>query len=207
MQLILASGSPRRQQMLRDLSLDFEVDIPRIIEKRLRGEPADIYVKRLALDKARTVSEKRGLFGRSSLDWCVLAADTVVIQDRQVFEKPKNHADAVRMLKKLSGRTHDVLTGYCWLGAFRGKCREVLASVRTKVTFAPRNSEFWEWYVSTGEPMDKAGAYAAQGIGVSFIEKVSGSYANVVGLPLSQAIDTFEKNFGASVHECFRKAR
>lgn len=206
MRFILASGSPRRQQMLSDLHLSFDVEVPRVIEKRLRGEPADHYVRRLAAEKARAVAEKNNLFGRSSLEWAVLAADTVVVHDKVVYEKPKDPADAVRMLKKLSGRTHDVLTGYCWLGAHLGKCREVVASVRTKVTFARRPSEFWSWYVSTGEPMDKAGAYAAQGIGVSFIEKVSGSYANVVGLPLAQVIDSFERAFGARFDEYLGKS-
>lgn len=206
MQMILASGSPRRQQMLKDLRAEFEVHVPDILEKRLRGEPADHYVKRLAREKATAVAVKRGLMNRDSLDWCVLAADTVVVRDRMIFEKPENAADAVRMLKKLSGRTHDVITGFCWLGAFRGKHREICSSVRTHVSFADRCNEFWEWYVSTGEPMDKAGAYAAQGIGMSFIEKVNGSYANVVGLPMSHVLDAFEKCFGARLHECVRKS-
>lgn len=206
MQMILASGSPRRRQMIKDLQADFEIQVPDILEKRLRGEPADHYVKRLAREKAAAVADKRGLSGRESLDWCVLAADTVVVRDRMIFEKPKDPIDAVRMLKKLSGRTHDVITGFCWVGGYRGRLREVSSSVRTRVSFADRCGEFWEWYVSTGEPMDKAGAYAAQGIGMSFIEKVNGSYANVVGLPMSHVLDAFEKCFGVRLHECVKKS-
>jgi septum formation protein len=208
MELILASASPRRQQMLRDLGVRFRIESPDIDEKRLRGEPGAHYARRLASEKAdcvaaRAVSSAEGTKG----DWAVLAADTVVIHRGQVLGKPVDAADAQRMLNALSGRTHDVVTAYCWLGYSAGETLSAVNHVRTRVTFAEMPRAFWRWYVATGEPMDKAGAYAAQGIGMSFIERVSGSYSNVVGLPLSCVLESFEKLFGGSLRERCGPAR
>lgn len=200
MEFILASASPRRQQMLRDLGVSFKIQSPDINETRLRGEPALNFVQRLAREKAEQVVNKVGKT-ESSGDWCVLAADTIVVYGKLVLGKPENEDDAVKMLKKLSGRTHEVLTAYSWIGVKGGKARTAVGYVRTKVTFADHPADFWKWYVSTGEPMDKAGAYAAQGIGMSFIEKVSGSYSNVVGLPLSHVLAAFKKAFGGDLRE------
>lgn len=200
MELILASASPRRQQMLRDLGIVFKIQSPNIDETRLRGEPASNFVLRLASEKAESVVRKLRK-SESQNDWAVLAADTTVVYGKHVLNKPRDEDDAVKMLKKLSGRTHDVITAYCWIGVRAGKARSVASHVRTKVTFADMPSDFWKWYVSTGEPMDKAGAYAAQGIGMSFIERVSGSYSNVVGLPLSHVLASFKKSFGGDLRE------
>ncbi|MBI3557596.1 MAG: septum formation protein Maf [Deltaproteobacteria bacterium] len=200
MDLILASASPRRQQMLRDLGVSFKIHSPDIDEGRLRGEPASVYVSRLAREKAECIVAKTRKTPESG-DWAVLAADTVVIYEKLVLGKPNDVEDAVRMLRRLSGRTHEVVTAFYWSGARGGKVRAAAGHARTKVTFADMPVEFWKWYVSTGEPMDKAGAYAAQGIGMSFIERVSGSYANVVGLPLSQVLASFRKIFDGDLRE------
>ena len=200
MDLILASASPRRQQMLRDLGVAFKIQSPDIKEVRLRGEPASVFVSRLAREKAECIVVKARKTAESS-DWAILAADTVVVYGTLVLGKPESTEDAVRMLRKLSGRTHEVLTAFHWSGAQGGRLRSASGTARTKVTFADMPADFWKWYVSTGEPMDKAGAYAAQGIGMSFIERVSGSYANVVGLPLSQVLASFRKTFGGELRE------
>ncbi|MEW6056358.1 MAG: Maf family protein [Bdellovibrionota bacterium] len=203
MELVLASGSPRRRQMLESLGIAFSVKSSNINEARLRGEPAHHFVQRLAREKAESVvSQKRS----SSSDWIVLAADTVVVYGTLVLGKPSNQGEALKMLTKLSGRTHEVVTGYCWMGTRESKLRVLCGHVRTRVTFADMPTDFWKWYVSTGEPMDKAGAYAAQGIGLSFIEKVSGSYSNVIGLPLPQVLKAFTKTFGGNLYECCKKS-
>lgn len=200
MELILASGSPRRRQMFSDLGLSFKVVNPDIDETRLRGEPALNFVQRMAIEKAESVVNKLRKEAQSG-DWAVIAADTIVVYGKLVLGKPIDASDAVKMLRKLSGRTHEVFTAYSWIGAVDGKAKTVSGYARTKVTFADLPAEFWKWYVSTGEPMDKAGAYAAQGIGTSFIERVSGSYSNVVGLPLSHVLHSFKKHFGGELRE------
>jgi septum formation protein len=193
--------------MLRDLGAPLEVIKPDVPEVRGRGETPRGYVKRLAREKAAAVQMREGL-DETGKPWCILAADTTVVRGSRLLEKPKNEADARRMLGALNGRTHEVLTGFCWLG-IKGK-RIVIANkvISTKVKFSKRPSSFWRWYVNTGEPMDKAGAYAAQGIGLSFVESYTGSYANVVGLPLPEVLDCFEETFGSSALKeafpCFR---
>lgn len=187
--------------MLGDLGLKFQVSAPEIDEKRLRGEPAREYVQRLAFQKATSVFDRKTKNGIPSHGLVVLAADTTVVHGSVVLNKPESPEEALKMLRKLSGRTHEVLTGFCWKGVVRGKDAVAVRVVSTKVTFAEHGTEFWKWYVSTGEPMDKAGAYGAQGLGMSFIEKVSGSYSNVIGLPLPQVIETYEKTFKGSLRE------
>ena len=208
MRLILASGSPRRHQMLRDLGVPFEVCLPDVDEGRLRGEPAARYAQRLAEKKATAAAEKLGLKDGSAIgeDWALLAADTIVVHGTLVLGKPSSAADATAMLRKLSGRTHEVITAFCWLGRKDEKSRIATSLVRTNVRFASMSPSFWSWYVSTGESMDKAGAYAAQGIGMSFIERVSGSYSNVVGLPLPQVLKAFSRTFGGELRELCGKA-
>lgn len=190
--------------MLRDLGLSFEIQAPDVEETRLRGESAPVFAQRLAIKKAESVAHARR--AAVSADWAVLAADTVVIYGDLVLGKPGSADEAVRMLRKLSGRTHVVLTAYHWLGSRSGKLRSGGRRIRTRVTFAEMSPEFCRWYVSTGEPMDKAGAYAAQGIGMSFIKRVNGSYSNVVGLPLSEVLESFKKFFGGDLREYCTKS-
>ena len=195
-QLILASASPRRQELLRNAGIQFEVCPAHIPEERLRGEPPEQYVKRLAREKARAVWEKafnaevakerkgEGLTAKDAKErkgLLVLGADTTVVADEHVLEKPKDAADAARMLRLLSGRTHQVMTGVCLVG-------EGIEDVRcetTQVTFSRLSERNIADYIATGEPMDKAGAYAIQGIASRWIGRIEGDYFNVVGLPVA----------------------
>ncbi|MGD0579900.1 MAG: Maf family protein [Bryobacteraceae bacterium] len=171
--LVLASQSPRRSELLRQAGLQFIVRIPGVAESRLPGEPPEHYVCRLAVDKARAAAVDPAEF--------VLAADTVVVADGEVLEKPVSVDDAAHMLRRLSGRPHTVLTGVCVLHA--GVERAAVEA--TQVVFTPMTDEEVLAYAASGEPMDKAGAYAIQGRASKFIERVEGCYFNVVGLPVS----------------------
>jgi len=170
--LVLASASPRRAEILASLGIPFEVDPPRIDETIRRGESARRAAGRLAAEKAEEVARRRP--GR----W-VLAADTLVLLDGRILGKPRDRAEAARMLRFLSAREHRVVTGVRLRRDGRG-LGEVSESRVRIARLAP--SEI-RWYVATGEPEDKAGAYAVQGLGSRFIESVAGSYTNVMGLP------------------------
>jgi len=171
--LVLASQSPRRSELLRQAGLGFVVRIPGVVETRLPGEPPADYVRRLAIEKARAAA--------AASDEFVLAADTVVVADGEVLEKPQSADDAARMLRRLSGRPHVVLTGVCVLH----DGREHAAVESTRVFFTPMTEHEVLAYAACGEPMDKAGAYAIQGRASKFIERIEGCYFNVVGLPVS----------------------
>jgi septum formation protein len=166
------------------MGLVFETRISDVPEQRGEDEPVEVYVERLALEKAEAVAA-------ADPDAVVVAADTVVEIEGEVLEKPLDHRDAVRMLGKLSGNRHTVVTGVALVQRARGLA--VSEIVRTKVLMTSLRPEQIEWYVSTGEPMDKAGAYAVQGIGAMFIEEIEGNYTNVVGLPLSTLFRMMER--------------
>jgi len=172
--LILASGSPRRAEILNAVGWPFEVVTSGIDETRKPGENPDAYVQRLALEKARAVATRReaGL---------ILAADTTVVVDDQLLGQPEDDRDAQRMLKLLSGKWHEVLTGI----ALKRIGSETKVGIETtRVRFAELSESEIDWYVSTGEPRGKAGAYAIQGRAALFVEEVSGDYFNIVGLPI-----------------------
>lgn len=174
MRLILASASPRRAALLAAAGFTFDVRRPEIDERPLTGEAPTDYVLRLAREKAARID-------RREPGDVVLAADTEVVVDGLVLGKPADDRDAARMLKRLSGRTHDVLTG---LVVQAGDA--VLTELeRTAVRFLPLTDDEVAWYVATGEPRDKAGAYAIQGLGSRFVDRIEGSYSNVVGLPIA----------------------
>ena len=173
-QFVLASGSPRRHQLLSQLGLQFVVRAPDVDETLLPDEPADRYVRRVAELKAATVA-----------DQVVLAADTTVVLNGSVMGKPANPAEAEQMLARLSGQTHIVFSGVSSNGP-AGLLTEV---VRTDVTMAELSARQIAWYVATGEPLDKAGAYGMQGIGMALVAGIVGSVSNVIGLPLDTAID------------------
>lgn len=173
--LVLASGSPRRSEILRAVGWPFETVVPDVDETLREGEAAEAYVRRLAREKAGAVASTR-LFG------LVLGADTVVVVDGRVLGKPRDAEDAGRMLRLLSARTHEVLTGVALVRAETG--RDISGVARTRVRFAELSDEEVERYVETGEPLDKAGAYAVQGRAAPFIESIEGEYWNVVGLPV-----------------------
>jgi septum formation protein len=172
--LILASKSPRRREILANAGLAFEVRVADVPEARLDHESAFDYVRRLAREKAEALVRGAGDI--------VLGADTVVAVDGLVLEKPENAADAASMLETLSGRGHEVVTGIClaWDGD------PVVDAETTRVYFAPMTGPEIEGYVASGEPMDKAGAYAIQGLASKFVERIEGDYFNVVGLPVAR---------------------
>ena len=181
MRLILASASPRRAQILRDAGLRFETVRANVGERRKRGETARILTRRLATAKARAVVNK--LRNRSG-EAIVIGADTIVEVQGELLGKPRSPQDARKMLAKLAGRTHRVVTS---IAAIRLRDQaQAIATESTRVRFAHLNANEIAEYVKSGEPLDKAGAYGIQGIGGRFIEKIDGCYFNVVGLPLTR---------------------
>ncbi|MCU6338810.1 Maf-like protein [Enterobacter quasiroggenkampii] len=177
--LYLASGSPRRQELLTQLGVSFERIVTGIEEKRAEGESAQQYVSRLAREKAQA-----GV-GSVPRDLPVLGADTIVILNGEVLEKPHDADHAARMLRKLSGQTHQVMTAV----ALADRQHVLDCLVVTEVTFRVLTDDDIAAYIASGEPMDKAGAYGIQGLGGCFVRKIHGSYHAVVGLPL---VETYE---------------
>jgi septum formation protein len=173
--VILASASPRRADLLTAAGIAIEVQPVDVDERPFDGETAADYVARVAADKARACV--------AAEDAVVLAADTVVVVDRRILGKPVDDAAAARMLRLISGRVHEVLTGV----AVRRGGEVAVAVESTAVTFAALSDADVAWYVASGEPRDKAGAYAVQGLASRFVERVDGSYSNVVGLPVALA--------------------
>lgn len=171
--LILASSSPRRQELLKGLGLDFLV-VPADIEEAAEGDPRS-QVEQLAEMKAQAVAAQFP-------DSLVIGADTVVVLDRRILGKPVDADDAKRMLTALSGRTHEVATGVSLVHRASGRTKT--ASEVTRVAFGRLTDDQIERYIASGEPMDKAGAYGIQSLGATLIERVDGCYFNVVGLPL-----------------------
>jgi septum formation protein len=176
---VLASASPRRRELLAGLGLVFDVVPADLDESAMPDEPARDHVIRLAAAKAAAVAAALRAKGSPAL---VLAADTVVTIDDVILGKPANGADALAMLARLAGRSHEVVTACRLVNAATGAVAARLAVSR--VTFAPWDEALARWYVRTGEPMDKAGAYGIQGRGVFLSTGIEGSWSNVVGLPL-----------------------
>ena len=174
MRLILASASPRRADLLASAGFTCEVIAAAVDETPQSGETAELYTRRVARDKAHRVLES------VSGDAVVLGADTEVVVDDRILGKPADDADAMRMLRRLSGRVHDVLTAVV-ICAHRREWSEVAT---TRVYFAELSDADMLSYVASGEPMGKAGAYAIQGRGARYIDRIEGSWSNVVGLPL-----------------------
>jgi len=174
LRLILASASPRRRELLGRLGVECEVVAPRVDESQRPGESPVGHVVRVARAKAAAVAIRYP-------DRPVLAADTMVVCDGEAFGKPADDAEAEAMLRRLCGRSHQVVTGVC----VRYGNRSAEHVEETTVHFAAASDELLRWYVATGEPRDKAGAYAVQGIGALFVERVEGNVQAVVGLPLS----------------------
>lgn len=177
--LYLASGSPRRRELLTQLGLRFERLSTEVEEQKRPDEQAEAYVRRLAREKAQA-----GV-AVATQDLPVLGADTIVVLNDAVLEKPVNEAAAAEMLTKLSGQTHQVMTAVAL--ADRKACLECL--VVTEVTFRTLTAEDIAAYIASGEPMDKAGSYGIQGLGGNFVRKINGSYHAVVGLPLVETAE------------------
>ena len=171
--LVLASQSPRRSEILRQAGMEFTVRVADVDESALAGESPAEYVRRLAAAKAFAIEPADGE--------TVLGADTTVVIDGEILGKPADAADARRMLARLSGRRHEVLTGICLRRGTLATCDHAT----TGVVFAALSSAEIDEYVASGEPMDKAGAYAIQGLAAKFVERIEGDYFNVMGLPVA----------------------
>lgn len=184
---ILASASPRRREILQIINLDFDIIKSDVDESVVDPTVApELYVQELALLKGADVAKKL----KKEI---VISADTIVYHDGKILGKPCDEAEAFNMLKSLSGKEHTVYTGVCIMRA--SDAFTVCRTCATRVKFAPLTDEKIKAYISTGEPMDKAGAYAVQGLAATFIEKIDGDYFNVVGLPLYMTADILEKDF------------
>ncbi len=201
MRLILASGSPRRAELLRAAGFAFEVVVPDVDETRRDGEQAEEYVRRVSQDKSSVAlrclrtddGDASQTDGRRNAE-VIVAADTVVVVDGDILGKPRDDSDAASMLRRLSGRWHEVMTGV----SVRAGSRETGSVAVTRVQFAELTDTDIDWYVTSGETVDKAGAYAIQGLGSRFIPRIEGSYANVVGLPISlvqELLKRFERGY------------
>ena len=189
MPLYLASASPRRREILTMLGVDFEVRVSDVDESISENEPGRI-VETLAERKAEAV-----FMDITDGDCVVLGSDTIVAKDGDVLGKPRDAEDAASMLRKLSGDKNTVYTGVCMLMRRCGVVSKSVFHCAADVLFAPMSDEEIAWYVGTGEPMDKAGAYAVQGLGGRFVTSIQGDYYTVMGLPMQKVYETL-RNFG-----------
>jgi septum formation protein len=181
---ILASASPRRRELLKSIGLEFDVIPSHIPEVRAAGEAPEEYVARLSREKANAIAEQH------PGSW-IIAADTTVLMGDELLEKPADGKDAERMLAAIAGKTHTVYSGVTLLNREGGHHDTRVAE--SEVRMLPLEPRDIAWYVATGEPLDKAGAYAIQGIGSMFIDSVHGSFTNVVGLPLALLFQMLRK--------------
>ncbi|MBU3934863.1 septum formation inhibitor Maf [Patescibacteria group bacterium] len=188
-QIILASQSPRRKQLLEQIGLEFEIDPSNYEEDMtLKMEPKKL-AEFLSLGKAKDVAERHK-------DTIIISADTIVAVDNEVFGKPKTPERAKYMLEKLSGRAHSVITGFTIIDTETNK--QISKSIETKVYFKDLSEQEIDLYIATSEPLDKGGAYAIQGLAALFVEKIEGDYFNIVGLPIL-ALTTELKNLGVNI--------
>lgn len=195
MKIFLASTSPRRLQLMTQIGFDFTVVAPNTEEIERKGETPRKMVERFAMEKALAAFES---IRAAHPEGILIAADTTVVSPdrKRVLNKPTSEAEAVKMLKAISGKTHTVLTGYVICGFKHSQiARWEPAVVKTSVTIRKLGSQEIFDYVRSGEPMDKAGSYGAQGIGMCLIEGIRGSYSNVVGLPMTELMLDLEKKF------------
>ncbi len=186
-QFILASASPRRQELLRSVGLKFKTIPAHVNENYIKGESPNQHVRRLSFNKAMVIAGKYP-------DAWVLGADTIVVIDKLVLGKPKNKSQAREMLSKLSGRIHKVYTGFT-IACMVAKVHKIKV-ITSAVQFKTIGKEELKWYTACKEPYDKAGGYAVQGKGSYFIRSIRGSYTNVIGLPLSEVLEEL-KSLGA----------
>ena len=178
--LILASQSPRRSYLLEQAGIEFSVIPSSFDENSVKPSSPDVYVRQLAESKARDISEQYA-------DSWVIGADTIVFIDGNILGKPDSRVEARSMLERLSGKTHHVLTGYCICCHSIGRLFSDV--VKTEVRFKKLTAREIDWYINSGEPFDKAGAYGIQGIGTFLVRRINGSYTNVVGLPVCEVMD------------------
>lgn len=188
--VVLASASPRRCELLQQLGCDPIVRPADIDETPQDGESPTAFASRMAKEKAYVVARTVIEEGNFVHPFAIIAADTVVDLDGEIFGKPIDDADARRMLRALSGRTHRVHTGVCVVAGSGESFHDLVTSL---VTFVPITDHLLTWYIGTGEPADKAGAYAVQGAGGVLVANVQGSMSNVVGLPLRETVSLLER--------------
>ena len=187
LKVILASGSPRRKELLTWAGVEFKIMVSDIDETPLKKESPAKMVQRLSEEKAKAVG---GLILKSNEDAIIVSADTTVVSPRgRILGKPVDLGEAYKMISELQGKTHQVLTGYSVVKVKKGKIEKIISKVvKTSVTMRKLSPSDRRFYLSQGESMDKAGAYAAQGFGMVLIEKINGSYTNVVGLPMNEVL-------------------
>ena len=188
--LILASSSPRRRDLLQDAGFSFRIEFPEVDEVRRDDETPDGFALRAATEKAEWVAARADTRGA-----IVLGADTVVADGNESLGKPHDADTARRMLAQLSGRTHRVVTGVCLVPVSPDGADAERFAVSTFVTFRTLTPETIEAYIATGEPHDKAGAYAIQGHGGALVSRIDGSYTNVVGLPIEEVVEALRERF------------
>jgi septum formation protein len=187
-QLVLASGSPRRKEMLENMGVEFSVHVTNTDESRRDTEAAEDFVIRLSRDKARAAQAELGN------DVAILAADTIVVQGEKVFGKPRDFEHAQRIWHSLSASSHQVMTAVCLLTGDKLAVKLGVTDVEFGVVHVEQMQRYWD----TGEPLDKAGAYAIQGFASAWVKLIRGSYSNVVGLPLrevNELLATIDKNW------------
>jgi septum formation protein len=184
--IVLASASARRREMLERFGIPLTVIPSDLPEEFQAGESPENHVLRLSREKARQVAQRPEVPGR----WFI-GSDTIVLRDQAILNKPEDESEAMTMLSSLSGRRHQVLSGYAVFDRQTGHCEDGV--VTTEVEFRELTAEQIEGYIATGEPMDKAGAYAIQGIGAFMVRRIEGSYSSVVGLPLCEVLEALEK--------------
>jgi len=210
--LFLASSSPRRQDLMRQVGLTFKVLSPTADETPLPHESPSALVARLAQAKADSLAHE---VARKHTHALIISADTIVVtpDGKRIFGKPTSAPDARHMLSKLAGHTHRVLTAYTILEVRRAKSaaphqyssRQWTRTVRSDVKIFPLTRHQIARYVASGEPMDKAGSYAAQGLGTALIQEIRGSYTNVVGLPMAELLGDIEEHFGISLFSWLKR--
>ncbi|MBE6702712.1 MAG: septum formation protein Maf [Ruminococcaceae bacterium] len=202
MRVVLASKSPRRREILSSLGIAFEIVSADADESSTITDPA-LLVRELALRKGRATRALLEREGKWDADTLIIAADTVVATDREILGKPHDDADAARMLRLLSGSTHKVISGISLLIGDR----EIAGFDSTAVHFAPMSNTDIDWYVQSGEPRDKAGAYAVQGLASIFIRGLEGCYFNVVGLPVHRLNELLTKFLGFGIVGLLKSSR
>ena len=190
MKIVLASGSPRRKEILENMNLKFDIIKSEIEETTIENESPKDLVKRLSYEKAYDIASK-------NLDSIVIGADTVVVLDNNVLGKPKDEDEAFNMLKQMSGKEHDVITGVSILCLDLKK--EICDYCVSKVKFKNLSDEEIYSYIKTGECMDKAGAYGIQGLGGLLVEYIKGDYFNIVGFPISSATEILKNDFNIDI--------
>lgn len=201
--IILGSSSPRRKDLLATVRIPFEVIKPETPEIPLPGENPSDYAARNAREKSEWVETRLLALPadrRPESGWIVITADTIVVLDDKILEKPRDPAHAVEMVQSLAGRVHTVVSGVMIRAVGKPGAHEPVAFVTTtEVRIKPLSAVEVQAYVATGEPLDKAGGYAAQGIGSYMVHSINGSYANVVGLPVADVVERLGRSFGYDI--------